>query len=347
MSLHPTHRNGSMISHNLRTYHGQCLTLGRIDFPWHNGTSRFVWRKANLAQPTSWTGSQHSYIIGNLIQSGGKGTECTGYFNQRIVRRQCLKEIGRRSKWQTGMVGNLCCNRSGISLGGIQSGSHGGTSQSETHQCLRRCFNSLYPVFDLLRIRREFLTERQWRGILAVRPSDLDNLVELLAFRFERVEQYLKTGDGTAQYRDNRCNVHRCGEGIVRALAHVAMIIRMDGILAPHLTSQNHNGTVRQHLIHIHIRLRSASRLINHQWELIIVLPAHNLIGRLSNRIGYLLGQLPPIGLVAPIFRTAFFNERLRVHDFHGHATLPAANGEVLDGSLRLGAPETSGWDGE
>ncbi len=83
-------------------------------------------------------------------------------------------------------------------------------------------------------------------------------------------------------YQLFRCrNMHGSGEGIIRGLGHIDMVIRMNRFFAPHFTPSHFNSPIGNHFIGIHIGLGAASRLPNSQGKMGIQFTFNDFIGGL------------------------------------------------------------------
>ena len=91
---------------------------------------------------------------------------------------------------------------------------------------------------------------------------------------------------------NGRGDVHGCGEGIVRRLPHVDMVVRVNRLFAAFFAAQQFDGAVGNHLIHIHIGLCARTRLPHHQWKLVIPLACLNFLRHAHNGIGHCCIQL-------------------------------------------------------
>ncbi len=56
-------------------------------------------------------------------------------------------------------------------------------------------------------------------------------------------------------------DVHRCGEGVVRALGLVDMVVGMDRALRPESSAHDLDGAIGDHLVRVHVALSSRSGL--------------------------------------------------------------------------------------
>jgi len=65
---------------------------------------------------------------------------------------------------------------------------------------------------------------------------------------------------------------------IVRALAHIDVIVGVHRHLAAHLPAQDLDGAVGDHLVHVHVSLSARTRLPHDQREVIVQLAGDDLV---------------------------------------------------------------------
>lgn len=115
------------------------------------------------------------------------------------------------------------------------------------------------------------------------------------------------------------------------------MIIGMNWRLAPNLTAQDQDRSVRQYLVRIHIGLSAATSLEDNKGEVRVELSRDDFVGRVGDGIGNLGIHLSDRCVVQS---TALLHRRHGVYDGKGHFGLWSTDGEVLDRSLRLSSPQ-------
>jgi len=196
-------------------------------------------------------------------------------------------------------------------------------------------------VFDLLQVTAKLLPQRERGGVLTVRAANLDNAVKGLYLFFQGGLQNAETGQSGLRNHFDGGNVHGRGKGIVTGLSLVAMIVGMDGRFGSHLgiiLGQYLNGPIAQHFVHIHVGLRTRSRLKDDEWKMFGTNPsAQHIVGRLGNGVGQLGRHL--LGLFV-IQGATFLDQTHGPNDGPRHAigTVQMANGKIQYRSLRLGA---------
>ena len=126
--------------------------------------------------------------------------------------------------------------------------SHSSSTLSQQAQPGKGIFNAGDAVRQLLHISTKLLTEGQRSGILQVRAADLDDLVESLRLRVEGISQRSQGRDEILADLENGSNVHDGGESVVRALAHVNVVVGVDWFLGAKFTAQDLDRPVRNDL---------------------------------------------------------------------------------------------------
>jgi hypothetical protein len=78
-------------------------------------------------------------------------------------------------------------------------------------------------------------------------------VVPLFRLALEVPGEVLQRGNETRLDLDARGHLHRGGEGVVGRLAHVHVIVGMDGILRADLRARGHAREVGNHLVGVHV----------------------------------------------------------------------------------------------
>mmetsp|Transcript_12658 Transcript_12658/g.36826 ORF Transcript_12658/g.36826 Transcript_12658/m.36826 type:complete len:384 (+) Transcript_12658:265-1416(+) len=339
LALRASDGDGNMISHHLSADHRDGLALRRIDLAGHDGGTRFVGWQRQFAQATSRSASQQTKVVRHLVQAACDGVENSRNFDQRIVRCQCLELVGRRDKWKSCGLGQPFRDGSIVPLRGVQSGSDGSAAQCEPVDGWETRLDSVHAVLDLLCVPANFLPNGQRRGVLTMRAPDLDDGFVLGRLFLQRLQERFHAWHRHLDNHLGQADVHGSWEGIVARLSHVEVIIRVHRRLAADDAIEDLDGSVGQHLVHVHVGLRARSCLERHQRELAIVLPTHDLVGRLRDGIRHLLLHLADFGMVEG---AAFLHLRHGVHDLQRHFGFRSADWEVLQRTLRLASPQAT-----
>jgi hypothetical protein len=116
-------------------------------------------------------------------------------------------------------------------------------------------FNADNAVLDLLRISGKLLSQSQWRGILQMGPSNLDDILEFLCLFIQGSMQLFQARDEMLGDLHDGGNVHDGGKRVVGGLRHVDMVIWMDGILGAELAAQEGDCAVGDDFVDVHVEL--------------------------------------------------------------------------------------------
>ena len=96
-------------------------------------------------------------------------------------------------------------------------------------------------------------------------PTGFYNAFIFLHKSFKRLNEGIQTGKKSLLDFQGCCNMHGCWEGIVGALGHIGMVIRMQKFFSCYFISP-----IRNDFVHIHVGLGSASGLPYHKGEMLI-----------------------------------------------------------------------------
>lgn len=153
---------------------------------------------------------------------------------------------------------------------GVETSADSGTTLSEFGDFRELSFDSLDGIANLGHIAREFLSKSKRSSILGVGSSDLDDVLEFFRLLFKSSKESLETREESLMSFQHCGNVHHRGEGIVRGLRHVHVIVRVNGI--GEWLSQDFHSTVGNDFIGVHVALSAGTSLPNDQGELIVEL---------------------------------------------------------------------------
>ena len=164
--------------------------------------------------------------------------------------------------------------------------------------------------------------------------ADLDDLRPLLRFVVQRVAQLLQGRQQAMMDLLDARDVHGRRIGVVRRLAHIDVIVWMNRFLRAHFAAEHFNGTVGNHLVGIHVGLRTRARLPDDQREVGVELALDDFLRRLDDGLAKL--RVEPAKLHVDLGRGAL-DDAQRPHD-RCRLLLPA-DLEIAERALRLRAP--------
>ena len=327
--------NGHIVAHHLCGNHRERLALSRVDLARHNRRTRLVLRQRKLTKTTARTRTQVANVVGNLHKRDRDRVHRTRSLDHGIVRRKRLKLVRRSLKLLASNLADLLSHGYVKALERVQTRADGRTTLCKVAQAREHVIHARNRVFQLLHVATELLAKRERRSVLQVRAADLDDVVKLGALLVKRVTQALERWEKLLGDLKHRGNVHRGREGIVAALRAVHMVVGVHRRLGANLAAEHLDGTVRDNLIHIHVRLRARTRLEDDQRKVVVKLAADHLVSSAANRIGDLGVQA--VALVDN--RSSLLEHTKSLDDLNRHALTLATNAEVDRRALRLAAP--------
>ena len=133
--------------------------------------------------------------------------------------------------------------------------------------------------------------------------------------------------------------MHGGRKHVVRRLAHVDLIIGMDLPFHSTHAAQQFAGAVGDHLVHVHIGLRTAAGLPDDQRKLVVKLPCDHFVGSRDDRSAN--RGILELSQIHVHLRRRAFHQGQRLDQCQRHPIL--ADLEVLQRALGLRAPETVG----
>ena len=212
-----------------------------------------------LSSPNPQRGPEASQrtIVGDLHERGGERLERAVRSHQRIVCRQRGELVGGAPKRQTAVRREFRRDAIAECRVGVETRAHRRAADRQFAERGNGSRDRRLRVVQLCHVAGEFLAQRQGRCILQVGAADLDDVGEGDRFRLERRPQRVQgrqqlTGDGASG-----CHVHGGGKDIVGGLPEIDLIVRMHQTGFARGAAQQLRGTVREHLVHVHVGLRA------------------------------------------------------------------------------------------
>ena len=338
MPLRSGKADGGIVAVDVGAHLGQGLALGRIDLARHDRRAGLVLRQGQFAQTRPRARAEEADVIGNLEARHGHRVDRAVGHDHGIMRGKGLKLIRRRGEGQAGDLGDLVGDALGEPDRGRQAGADRRAALGQLHQIGQGRLDSLDALDDLLGIAAELLPQGNGGGVLGVGAADLDDVLPRLRLVIQGVVQGLQGGQQAVDDLLGAGDVHGCRIGVVRRLAHVHMVVRVNGSLGAHLAAQHLDGAVRDHLIGVHVGLGARAGLPDDQREMVVQLPLDHLIGGLEDGLTQFRIQLAQrhIGLGGGLL-----DDAQRANDRQG-LRFPA-DLEVAQAALRLRAPVAAG----
>src|SRR6185436_6656380 len=207
----------------------------------------------------------------------------------------------------------------------VQAGADRGAAERDLAQPLERRLDARLSLADLGRVAAELLAQRDRDGVHPVRAARLDDVRKLVRLALQGRSEPVERGQQVVCDLVQRGEVHGRREHVVRALAHVHVVVHVDAIA----------GDGRDHLVRVHVRGGAGARLEDVDRELRVELAVRD----------------PVAGGRDPLRLLGVEQAQLTVHARGGSLdpSQPAGDGrgdrlpgdrEVADRLPRLSAPE-------
>ena len=218
--------------------------------------------RTSSPEPAARARAEPAQVVGDLHERHGQGAQRTVSEDERIVRGQGGELVRRAHEGQAGRL----CDGPGHPLAElgmrVEPGPDGGAAE-------RQFVEPGQGRLDPLRRRRPAGPRNPENSCPSVRGTASMRWVRPIfvtcakASSFSwRASRSART-EGTQPVHDllDRRDVHRGGEGVVRRLRHVHVVVGMDRLLGAHHPARQLNRPVRDDLVGVHVGLGPASRL--------------------------------------------------------------------------------------
>lgn len=321
--------DGSIVAHNLYGDHRDGFALGWVDLARHDGAARLVRGDRDLAETAARTCGEPADVVCNLHHVCREALESAVCKDDRILARECVELVRRGDEVLARQFARRLGNGDIEALRRVQPRADRSAAERELVeegecrlQLLLRLLEHREPAADLLR-------KGDGHGVLQMGAPRLDDALVFFHQAAEGVGEEVDAREEPVLDRNDGGNVHCRREGVVRALRHIGVIVRMEDLLARDLVA-----AVCDDLVDVHVRLRSAARLPDRKREMLCEFACDDLIARRLDGIEALLVELAELVVCN---RGGFLQNAECVDDLGGH--LLDADGEVLKAALRLRRP--------
>src|SRR5438445_13760338 len=143
----------------------------------------------------------------------------------------------------------------------VETRSHCSPAQRQFHQNIPSLLCPLDPMPDHTRVATKLLTQSNRDSVLKVGPTCIDGIIKLSRLPLKSLSKDTQAWQKVANNLFRRRNVNRRWEDVVRRLAHVHVVIRVNHRLVHSLAPEKLDRAIRDDLVHVHIRGSHATRL--------------------------------------------------------------------------------------
>ena len=189
--------------------------------------------------------------------------------------------------WRPVSAESSCAHLGGEVGVRVQTRADRGAAERDLAETLAAVAHPLDPLAHLRGVAGELLAEGDGHCVHQVRPARLDHVVELLGLLLQRRREGLEGGKQVVLDLAERGEMDGRGEDVVRALAHVDVVVRV------HVVA----GERRDHLVRVHVRARARPRLEDVDRKLVVVLALGDRVAGGGDPLGLLGVEQAEVGV--------------------------------------------------
>src|SRR2546430_436448 len=311
-----------------------------VDFTRHDRGAGLDRGEVQLPQPRVGSGSEPAQLVRDLHHRIRDGADRAARFHERISGRLRLEMVLRDPELRVGCGTDLLDDATREVWVRVNSRADGGAANREFGERGPRSGHPPNPVIDLGLVPGELLAESDRSGVHQVGPSGLDDRIEFLCLFREAVLQVSQGRQQALVDFEQGGDVDRRRDDVVRGLARVHVVVRMDGAFLPEWMAQDLVRAVPDHLVRVHVRRGPAPGLEDVQWEVRVQRAIHHLLTRLDDRFADLVVEQSEFCVR---LGTRHLDQAEGVDEPPAEAD--SADRKILDRSLSLDAPIRVFWD--
>ncbi len=282
-------RDRGVVADHLRGHLRNCFGENGIHLAGHDRATRLQVGQLNLGQAGQRARAHPADVVGDLGQRHGDGAQRTGRLDEAVARGLGLEGVCRRAQFAQAGGGNQRFDDLGAeAVGSVEAGAHRGAADRQLTEPRQRGAHPLDAGLDLAGVPAEFLAERHGHGVHQVGAARLDHSVPFAGLARQRVMQHLERRDEVAHGGFGGRDVGRGGEGVIRRLRHVDVVVRV------HRDAVG-RGDAGDHLVGVHVGAGARTGLEDVDRKLVVVAAVGDFGGRGDDRVGLLRGQQPEV----------------------------------------------------
>ena len=280
----PAQVMAAVVADNLRANHHHRFAHDRVHFARHDRAARLGGGQLDFADAAARAAAEPANVVRDFEQADRDRFELAARFHDRVFAALRFEMILRFAKCDAGALLEMphhFARKIGMS---IQA-----RCRRPCRRARARCRTSIafsarsLRIGDLLRVAGEFLPEPDRRRIHQMSAADLDDVPKFLRLRVERAVQFFQRRHETIFQLFGRADVNGGWDHVVARLAHVDVIVRMNGLARADRFAGELAAAVRDHFVRVRVRARAGTGLENVEREMFVELALDHFFRRLDD----------------------------------------------------------------
>ena len=254
--------DGGVVADHLRGDLRADLADHGVDLAGHDRRALLQLGQGSSAEPGARARPHPAQVVGDLGQRDRDDLEGARDLHQGVAVGLGLEVVERGGDLESGLAGEEGANALRELGVRVQARARGSAAEGDLAEALERAGDAIAAEGDLRGVAAELLAQRDGDGVHEVGAPGLDHVLELLGLGGQRGLQAVEGGQQALVIAVERRQVHGRGEHVVRRLAQVDVVVRMDAVA----------GQRGDDLVGVRVRGRAGARLEDVDRELVVVL---------------------------------------------------------------------------
>ena len=224
-----------------------------VDLSWHDGATWLGFWESDFADSAAWSTTEPTEIIGDFEEGNGDGFELAAGLDEAVFGGLGFEVVAGFVEGDPGLAPEVAHDDRGEIGVTIEAGADGGATEGEFFDGGDGVGGTEAGVFDLFGVAAEFLAEADGGGVHEVGATDFDDIPEFEGLFFEGAVEEFEGWEEEFADSFGDGDVDGGGDDIVTGLAHVDMVVGVDGNFRADRLSGELRATVGDDLVDIHV----------------------------------------------------------------------------------------------
>ena len=230
MPAHAADRDRGVVPDHLRGDLRDDLGDDRVHLAGHDRAALLELGQEDLGEAGARPGAHQAKVVRDLRERDGDDLERARRLDETVASRLRLEVVGGRGDGEPGVGGEVVAHACGELRMRVQPRPGGRAAERDLAEARHGVLDPSDPLPDLRRIAGELLAERHGHGVHEVRAPGLHDVVELHRLPLERRREQPERGQEIVRELPERSQVHGRREDVVRRLAHVHVVVRVNAL---------------------------------------------------------------------------------------------------------------------